>query len=62
MKSVGEMSMEEAAYFHWDDMQSLHQALWVAQENTYDVEALMQWSEKENAAEKFAIFLEMLNA
>lgn len=51
-----------AAYFHWDDLQSLHQAVWVAEENDYDLEALVQWSEKENATEKFAIFLEMLKA
>jgi hypothetical protein len=49
-----------AAYFHWDDNQSLQQALWVAQQNKIDLDELKQWSLKENAIEKFEVFLQSL--
>jgi hypothetical protein len=45
-----------AAYFHWDDMQSLEQAVWVAQQNTFDMDSVKKWSQKENMMEKFEDF------
>ena len=45
-----------AAYYHWDDMQSLEQAVWVAQENEFDMKAVAAWSEAEGMSEKFSIF------
>jgi len=53
--------MEElAAYYHWDDPQSLEQAVWVAQQNDFDFESIALWSEKENAVDKFNIFKEKI--
>lgn len=45
-----------AAYFHWDDNQSLLQAVWVAQHNKVDLDELKQWSLKENSNEKLEVF------
>ncbi len=45
-----------AAYYHWDDMQSLDQALWVALENDFDLISIEQWSMKENMEIKFGKF------
>jgi hypothetical protein len=45
-----------AAYYYWDDMQSLEQAVWVAQENEFDMKAVAVWSEAEGMREKFSIF------
>lgn len=49
-----------AAYFHWDDNQSLQQAIWVAQYNKVDLDELKQWSLKENSNEKFEVFFQSL--
>ena len=49
-----------AAYYHWDDPQSLEQAVWVAQQNDFDFESIALWSEKENAVDKFNIFKEKI--
>lgn len=45
-----------AAYYHWDDLQSLEQALWVAEQNTFDLDSITQWSENENELKKFENF------
>ncbi|MEA3373156.1 MAG: hypothetical protein U9Q62_05625 [Campylobacterota bacterium] len=45
-----------AAYYHWRDEQGLEQAVWVAQVNKFDMEAVEQWSKAENELEKFEIF------
>jgi len=45
-----------AAYFHWDDLQSLEQAVWVAQENVFELDSVREWAVKENEVEKFEIF------
>ena len=45
-----------AAYYHWDDAQSLDQAVWVAQENKFDIEAVESWSNAEGMSEKFRVF------
>jgi len=49
-----------AAYYHWNDEQSLHQAVWVAQRNTFDLESIRQWSRNEGALKKFGHFEEMI--
>ncbi len=46
-----------AAYYHWDDRQSLQQAVWVAKENDFDMDAVREWSEREKMMEKFSHFL-----
>ncbi len=45
-----------AAYYHWDDAQSLEQAVWVALENEFDIEAVESWSNAEGMDEKFGVF------
>jgi len=45
-----------AAYYHWDDSQSLTQAIWVAKQNQVNMEDLRQWSLKENSLDKFEEF------
>jgi len=49
-----------AAYYHWDDEQCLQQAVWVAKQNEFDLESVMQWSKKESSINKFNIFKEQL--
>lgn len=45
-----------AAYFHWDDMQSLEQAVWVAEQNEFDMESVRNWAVNESEIEKFEVF------
>ena len=45
-----------AAYYHWDDPQSLEQAVWVAEKNVFDLASIEQWSQKEQEMDKFNIF------
>ncbi len=51
-----------AAFYHWDDNQSLTQALWVASKNKIDIEDLTQWSIKEKSLDKFQEFINRLNS
>ncbi len=46
-----------AAYYHWDDEQSLTQAIWVAQKNKINIKELKKWSEQEKCINKYNIFL-----
>jgi len=49
-----------AAYYHWDDLQSLEQAVMVAKENEIDMDDIKRWSEKEKMTGKFNRFVEFL--
>jgi len=51
-----------ASYYHWDDLQSLNQAMNIYQEipEKIDVEEIRKWSQKEGYLEKFQIFLKKL--
>lgn len=51
-----------AAYYHWDDPQSLEQAVWVAEKNTFDLASIEQWSQKEQEIDKFNIFKRRISA
>ncbi|WP_345969233.1 hypothetical protein WCX72_07635 [Sulfurimonas sp. HSL1-6] len=51
-----------AAYYHWKDEQSLQQAVWVAQQNAFDLENVRKWSEAEGALEKFGDFEKMVTS
>jgi len=51
-----------SAYYHWDDEQSLHQAVWVARENKFDINSVSEWSENEGMIEKFLKFKSMATA
>lgn len=50
-----------AAFYHWDDKQSLVQSIWVAKQNEIDFEDLENWSKKEKSMEKYQIFLNELD-
>lgn len=45
-----------SAYYHWDDLQSLEQAVWVADENKYDKDSIKKWSEDEGMLDKYEDF------
>jgi len=49
-----------AAFFFWNDLQALEQALMVARDNEIDLEIIRKWSIKEGELEKFKIFLNRL--
>ncbi|MDP2228515.1 MAG: hypothetical protein Q8J78_13685 [Moraxellaceae bacterium] len=40
-----------SAYYHWHDRQALEQAVWVAQRQAVDREAVRQWSAQEGMSE-----------
>ena len=46
-----------AAYYHWNDRQSLEQAVLVTRNNEVDLKELKRWSENEGMAAKFQHFL-----
>ena len=47
-----------AAFYHWDDRQSLTVAAWIAARNRVQLTTLKQWSTAEGAAERFEEFVE----
>ena len=49
-----------AAYYHWNDAQSLTQALQVARKHPIDLDELEAWSRKEKSLHKFEHFREIL--
>ena len=51
-----------AAYYHWNDPQSLEQAVWVAEQNSFDMVSNEEWSQKENMMEKFYHFKQRVDS
>jgi hypothetical protein len=49
-----------AAYFHWNDRQSLEQAVWVAQAQPVKISEIQKWSIAEGMERKYKDFLELL--
>ncbi|MBW6516773.1 MAG: hypothetical protein K0B81_09210 [Candidatus Cloacimonetes bacterium] len=45
-----------AAYFFWNDLQCLDQAILVAKHNKIDLKEVKRWSDKQGEVEKFEIF------
>lgn len=45
-----------AAFYHWDDLQSLEQATLVAKQQSIELENIRQWSENEGYLTKFEQF------
>lgn len=45
-----------AAYYHWDDEQCLQQAIWVAQQNEFNLESIKEWSVKGGSEKKYLVF------
>ena len=50
-----------AAFYHWDDRQSLEQALMVTRAQEVDLLECRSWSEREGEAGKFDVFMNMLS-
>ena len=51
-----------AGYYHWQDRQSLLQAVLVAKENAVDMLELERWSKREGKLDKFAEFRVQLSS
>lgn len=49
-----------AAYFHWNDPQSLKQAIMVAQLQKVNLKEIKKWAEREGGNEKYKIFADRL--
>lgn len=49
-----------AAYFFWNDLQSLDQAVIVAKRNLIDMQDVKKWAEKQAEKEKYKIFVKRL--
>jgi len=50
-----------AAFYHWDDRQSLDQALMVARAQDVDLLEIQRWTEREGEPGKFELFMNMLS-
>lgn len=49
-----------AAYFHWDDYQSLEQAVMIAQSRKINLFEVERWAKKENQLKKYNEFIRKL--
>ena len=49
-----------AAFYFWNDLQALEQAVMVARVNDVDLDLVKKWSKKEGELEKYAVFLKKL--
>lgn len=49
-----------AAYFHWNDLQSLDQAVMVARRQKVSYRAIRAWAEREGMLEPFGVFVARL--
>lgn len=45
-----------AAYYHWNDLQSLEQALMVARRHRVDLKEIKRWSKIENKLDRYNVF------
>lgn len=48
-----------SAYYHWDDEQSLSQALLVCNNQEVDMNQIREWSARENMMDKYRVFEKM---
>ncbi|MFQ6105046.1 MAG: hypothetical protein ACE5OP_12265 [Candidatus Glassbacteria bacterium] len=49
-----------AAYYHWDDRQSLEQAILVCKNNDIDLKEIQRWSKIEGMSDKYLVFKRLL--
>jgi len=49
-----------AAFYHWNDRQSLEQAILVSRRQSVDLKEIRRWSLKEGMADKLALFRKSL--
>lgn len=50
-----------SAYFHWNDLQCLDQAIWIAQKHPVQINKIRAWVKREGQEERFKIFLNAIN-
>ena len=48
-----------AAWFHWNDRNSLLQAIWVAEKHPISIQKIKNWAKNENEPQKLEEFVEM---
>ena len=46
-----------SAYFHWNDLQCLDQAIWIAEMQPVRISKIREWAKREGEEEKFKTFL-----
>jgi len=51
-----------ASFFHWDDKESLNQAIWIFQNQEVDLEDIKRWAKNEKSEEKLKFFLDKISA
>ncbi len=51
-----------AAFFHWNDPQSLEQAFMVAQSQDIDMKEVKRWSLKEGHSDKYKVFTDSVKS
>lgn len=49
-----------AAYFHWNDLQCLDQAVWIAKKHPVQIAKVKAWAKHEGEEDKFNFFLKNL--
>lgn len=49
-----------AAYFHWNDLQCLDQAVWIAEKQPVQIYKVKEWAKREGEEEKFNNFVTQL--
>jgi hypothetical protein len=49
-----------SAYFHWNDLQCLDQAIWVAEKQPIQLSKIREWAKREGEEDKFKIFFNRL--
>ncbi len=61
MKNLSALTHRElAAFFFWNDLQALEQALLVGRDNEINLTKIRNWSKREGELDKFNIFLKRL--
>lgn len=51
-----------AAFYHWNDRQSLDQALWIAEKHPVNIEKIRLWSQSEGELKRFNEFLSIFKS
>jgi hypothetical protein len=47
-----------AAYFHWNDLQCLDQAVWIAKKHPIQIYKIKEWAKREGEEDKLNVFLQ----
>lgn len=60
LRPVDSIKDRLAAFYHWNDRQSLEQAVLICRNKRISLKEVKEWSKKEDALEKYQYFLKML--